>query len=102
MLSLQTIPTGTPYRIVAVEGECTTTQRVRELGFIPGAMCTVVRRAPFGGPMEVALERRTIGLRLTSQLSILVEPLTTTGEVAELIPMPTPAPTTVTEPSVAA
>ena len=91
MLSIQTIPTGIPYRIVAVQGECTTTQRVRELGFIPGATCTVVRRAPFGGPMEVALERRTIGLRLTGDLSILVEPLASSTVSADLISMPTPS-----------
>lgn len=102
MQSIQTIPTGVPYRILAVEGECTTSQRVRELGFIPGATCTVVRRAPFGGPMEVALERRTIGLRLTAQLSILVEPLSTESSAADLIPMPTAERKPVTETSVAA
>lgn len=75
MLALQTVPLHEPHRIVGVVGQGSTAQRLRELGFIPGAMCTVVRRAPFGGPMEIALERRTVGLRLTSDVQILVEPL---------------------------
>ncbi len=76
MVTLQTIPVNEPYRIVRVSGDGAMAQRLRELGFIPGSTCTVVRRAPFGGPMEVALERRTVGLRLTSDVQILVEPLT--------------------------
>lgn len=76
MTTLQTIPVNEPYQIVRVSGDGATAQRLRELGFLPGAICTVVRRAPFGGPMEVALERRNVGLRLTSDVQIQVEPLT--------------------------
>ena len=102
MTSLQTIPLQTPYRIVSVEGDCCTAQRVRELGLVSGAVCTVVRRAAFGGPMEIALDRRTIALRLTSQLAILVEPLTMSADSVSLFDIsPLPA-ATVPDESVAA
>lgn len=65
---------GSTYTVVSVEGHSETTQRIRELGLIVGAKCTVVRKSPFGGPMEVALQCRNLGLRLTG-LQILVEPV---------------------------
>lgn len=48
--------------------------RVRELGLIPGKLCRIVRRAPFGGPLEVAVGNTHVGLRLNGVLRILVEP----------------------------
>jgi Fe2+ transport system protein FeoA len=92
MTLLQNIPLGIQYRIVSVQGTGFTAQRVRELGLIPGAVCTMIRRAPFGGPMEIALERRKVGLRLEAGLSIVVEPhgvpLANTVERAEIETMP--------------
>jgi len=75
MAALQEIGIGIEYRIVEVQGSCPTAKRLRELGMIPGAVCRVVRRAPFGGPMEVALEHRTLGIRFEKGLSVIVEPL---------------------------
>ena len=89
---LQNIPIGEEFRVVAVTGDGATAQRVRELGLIPGAVVRVVRRAPFGGPMEVALERRHFGLRLDKGMSIQVEPLTAVAEpVADVMKIKTPA-----------
>ncbi|RPI67421.1 MAG: ferrous iron transport protein A [Ignavibacteriae bacterium] len=74
MPDLLHIPLNVLYRIVAVEGDGATAQRVRELGLIAGAVFRVVRRAPFGGPVEIALEQRRIGLRLSDGLKITAEP----------------------------
>ncbi len=71
-ISLQHAHIGTRYRVVAVDGPAQSTQRVRELGMVVGAFCKVIRRSPFGGPIEVALDQRRLGLRLTG-LSVLVE-----------------------------
>ena len=76
MTALQDITVGVVYRIVEIRGNCPTAQRLRELGMLPGALCRMVRRAPFGGPMEVALEHRTLGVRLERDLAVFVEPAT--------------------------
>lgn len=70
------MPLNTPCRIVAVQGNPCLSLRVRELGLLPGVTCTVERRAPFGGPIEVMLERRAIAVRPTPDVVIMVEPLT--------------------------
>ena len=62
--------------IVSMDGPETVVQRLQELGLIPGAVIRVVRKAPFGGPMEIALPFRSLGLRLPDDLVINVEPTT--------------------------
>lgn len=37
--------------------------RVRELGFLPGAMVRVIRRAPLGDPIEVEIGGAHLALR---------------------------------------
>ena len=69
------MPLHVPCRIVAVHGNPCVSLRVRELGLIPGTHCTVERRAPFGGPREVMLDRRTVAVRPTPDVVIMVEPL---------------------------
>lgn len=78
-VSLQQAQPGSTYRVVSIEGQNESTQRIRELGIIVGACCTVVRKSPFGGPMEVALQSRNIGVRLTG-LHIMVEPVEATSQ----------------------
>jgi Fe2+ transport system protein FeoA len=73
VLSIKKAELGQTYRVVAVQGVPESTQRIRELGLVVGAFCRVVRKSPFGGPMEVALDRRHLGLRL-SGIEVLVEP----------------------------
>ena len=73
MTAIQSIPLHVPFRIVSVEGDSALALRVQELGLIPGALCSIVRRAPFGGPMQIQLERRHLGLRLDDEVRIYVE-----------------------------
>ncbi len=40
---------------------------------VPGAWCTILGKAPFGGPLEVALEGAHLGVRPTRELCIYVE-----------------------------
>ncbi|MCO6465712.1 MAG: ferrous iron transport protein A [Bradyrhizobiaceae bacterium] len=75
---------GTTYRIVSVEGAPESTQRIRELGLTVGAQCMVVRKSPFGGPVELSVGSRHLGIRLT-QVDVLVEP-------CERVPHTSPAP----------
>lgn len=71
---LQHAQPGNTYKVVSIEGQSESTQRIRELGMMVGVHCTVIRKSPFGGPLEIALQRRNLGLRLTG-LRILVEPV---------------------------
>ncbi|MEA4832930.1 MAG: FeoA family protein [Oscillospiraceae bacterium] len=40
-------------------------KRLLDMGFVPGAKVTVIRRAPFGDPVVVTLFGYTIGLRMS-------------------------------------
>lgn len=74
-LALDTAPIGSTVRITAIEGDAVAVQRVRELGIIVGALCRVIRRAPFGGAMELAVGRSRVGIRLDRSLHVSVEVL---------------------------
>jgi Fe2+ transport system protein FeoA len=73
-IPLQDAPVQSTVRIVAIDGDPQATMRVRELGLTTGSVCRVIRRAPFGGPVEVAVGATHLGLRLNDILRILVEP----------------------------
>lgn len=44
------------------------TERLRELGLVRGTMVTIVRKAPFGGPIEIRYGNSQLALR-ASELS---------------------------------
>ncbi len=71
--SLHTAPLSVPLRVVAMNGNAVHLQRIRELGLLVGTQCTIVRRLPFGGPMEIQLPSRTLGIRL-GDVSVVVVP----------------------------
>lgn len=54
---------GASVTIVAVEGDAALCFRLLELGFTPGQTLTPLARAPFGGPMAVALRGTIVALR---------------------------------------
>jgi ferrous iron transport protein A len=72
---LQYSPVNTPMRVVQINGTPAGTQRVQELGLLPGTVITVLRRAPFGGPLDVLVGRVRVGIRPDEHLQITVEPL---------------------------
>jgi ferrous iron transport protein A len=47
--------------------------RLRELGFVPGTMVSVLRRGPLGDPLELELRGYRICLRKTDLAAIHVE-----------------------------
>lgn len=95
MTLLQNAKVGELYRVVSVEGTLGSAQRVRELGLTVGATCKLIRRMPFGGAIEVAVQHRHLGLRL-SGVTVLVEAiplqaksaiLEAPAQTAELVPV---------------
>lgn len=76
-MRLDAVDIGSVCRILDVRGEGVAVRRAKELGLVPGIICTVIRKAPFSGPVEVATPTSRIGIRTSDELWIEVEPLTT-------------------------
>jgi Fe2+ transport system protein FeoA len=74
-MRLESIPVGTQCRILDIQGEPAAVRRARELGLVHGIVCTVIRKAPFSGPIELATPLAHIGVRPSDDLRIDVEPV---------------------------
>lgn len=62
-MTLKDLPTGRDARITAVKGTGRVTQRLMEMGLIPGVAVQVVKTAPFGDPMEVRFRGYSLAMR---------------------------------------
>ncbi len=66
-----------PEGAAAVVGDFLTAKpsltRLRELGLVPGARVEVVRRAPFGEPIEIRLRGSHLAMRNSDAACIAVE-----------------------------
>jgi len=60
-------------RISRVEGDAAIARRLMELGLVPGTDVHVVRRAPFGDPIELVVRRVHLSLRRSEARLIHVE-----------------------------
>ena len=54
---------GDTYTVTSIETPGALGERLMELGFVQGTQVTVVRRGPFGGPIQVALRGAHLSLR---------------------------------------
>lgn len=70
---IEHVTVGSTVRVLDVQGEAGTVMRIRELGLTNGTVCRIVRKAPFGGPIEVVIGSTHIGFRSVAGLCILVE-----------------------------
>ncbi len=50
-------------RVVEIEGEGALAVRLAELGFVPGTLVRLVKRAPFGDPLQLELRGYHLSLR---------------------------------------
>ena len=58
-----------------MSGDEISVRRAKELGLVSGVICTLERRAPFHGPVEISTARGRFGVRLGRELMISVEVL---------------------------
>lgn len=72
-LSLAKLELGRTARVIAVGGVDGLRLRLLEMGFVPGTAVTVVKRAPFGDPLELRLRGGHISLRAAEAARIEVE-----------------------------
>ena len=63
VIKLNEVPVGSSARVVSVTGTGRVTQRLMEMGIIPGIGVKVVKAAPFGDPIEVRLRGYSLAMR---------------------------------------
>lgn len=69
------LPVGASAVVRAVRGPRAVTRRLLEMGLLPGTTVRVVRVAPLGDPMELALRGYALSIRRAEALGIEVERL---------------------------
>ena len=61
--TLTSLPAGHAAKVIAVHGSGRVTQRLLEMGVIPGVSLRVVKSAPFGDPIQVQLPGYSLAMR---------------------------------------
>lgn len=74
-VQLDEMPVGSRVRVVEIEGKGKHQRRMLDMGFVPGAEVTVIRKAPLGDPTEYRIKGTAVALRQRDAGSILVEEL---------------------------
>ena len=89
-MRLADLTPGASAIVTAISGASRIASRLMEMGFVPGAAVQVLRRAPFGGPIQYRVHSVSISMRVAEAACISVtndaawsEPLVTPS-VAEL------------------
>ncbi len=72
-LELGRLPVGARAHVVDIKGSGKHQRRMLDMGFVPGADVTVVRKASLGDPVEYRIKGTGIAMRRSDANSILVE-----------------------------
>jgi ferrous iron transport protein A len=73
-VALDTLPGGGGGKVRAIGGASTPLrQRLMELGITIGSDIRVVRKAPFGGPIEIAVRGYRLSLRRAEARMVLID-----------------------------
>jgi len=63
VITLDQLPAGHSARVVSVNGTGRITQRLMEMGVIPGIGVKVIKTGPFGDPIEIRLRGYSLAMR---------------------------------------
>ena len=69
---LDTVALGGQARVVRLEGDKAIASRLASLGFWPDTLVRVVRRSPFGDPLQVSLRGLDLALRRDEAHTVVV------------------------------
>jgi ferrous iron transport protein A len=69
------LPVGSQARVVEIAGSGRHQRRMLDMGFVPGAEVSTVRRAPLGDPIEYRIKGTAVALRSRDADTVLVEEL---------------------------
>jgi Fe2+ transport system protein FeoA/Mn-dependent DtxR family transcriptional regulator len=67
------LPAGSQTRVVEIRGGGKHQRRLLDMGFVPGAEVTVIRKAPLGDPVEYRVKGTAVALRREDADTVLVE-----------------------------
>lgn len=71
-LRLADLSPGASAVVTAISGASRIAARLMEMGFVPGAAVRVLRKAPFGGPIQYRLHNGSISMRSAEAACISV------------------------------
>ena len=80
-LQLADLRPGTSAIVTAICGASRIASRLMEMGFVPGAVVEVLRRAPFGGPVQYRVHGVSISMRAAEAACVSVEAAAAHNEV---------------------
>ncbi len=69
------LPAGSRVRVVEIGGSGKHQRRMLDMGFVPGAEVTMIRKAPLGDPIEYHIKDTAVALRRREADTVLVEEL---------------------------
>ena len=94
-LRLADLTPGTSAIVTAISGASRIASRLMEMGFVPGVVVQVLRRAPFGGPIQYRVHNGSISMRFSEAACISVthdsawsEPVPATSELEMQVAAP--------------
>jgi ferrous iron transport protein A len=73
-MPLLELPVGRPARITEPPPGSSIPSRLSDLGFVPGTVLCIIRRAPFGDPIEVEIRGYRLCLRAAQLETLRVVP----------------------------
>ena len=71
-LRLADLTPGASAIVTAISGASRIASRLMEMGFVPGVAVQVLRRAPFGGPIQYRIHNVSISMRIAEAACISV------------------------------
>lgn len=71
-MRLADLSPGASAIVTAISGASRVASRLMEMGFVPGAAVQVLRRAPFGGPVQYRVHSVSISMRIAEAACISV------------------------------
>lgn len=72
-LSLADLPEGKSGTIRDIDSQSPTSQRLLDLGFVPGTMIRAIQKAPMGDPTTFEIRGYQVGLRRSESSLIRIE-----------------------------
>ncbi|CAN5160898.1 FeoA family protein [soil metagenome] len=71
-MTLTELPIGQDAHVIAVNGTDRIMQRLMEMGVVPGIGVKVVKKAPFGDPIEIRVRGYSLAMRRNEASAIEV------------------------------
>lgn len=71
-MTLSQLPIGRDARVISVNGTDRISRRLMEMGVIPGVDVKIIKKAPFGDPMEIRVRGYSLAMRRSEADSIEV------------------------------